>query len=143
MGTIKQISKFPYSGPAYNILVTGAENGNRGIKQNFFDGLVHPDYIVYNNDGRIQRVADLTAESHILNRDGTLWCVESLLTYTVNEDFQQIEFTDGRTLKCSQQHKLMVTSPKKISASELDGGDIIADVSLASVKKKAKNFRSF
>lgn len=141
MATVKNVIKFRYTGKAYNVLSSGAENGNVGTTQNLFDGLVHPDYHVYINDGTVRKVSELEPDLYLLDRESKLWKVEKLLEYQVDEDFLEFEFTDGRRLKCSQNHKLLVTSPRKILANDLGSGDIISDVSIGAVGKRVKQFK--
>lgn len=133
MGTVKGFSVFRHKGKAFNILVKDTNDYN--IMKNFFDGIVHPDYPVYNNDSGVVKISDVSRMDIVIDRDNSTWIVEDLLEYEVDEDFYDIELTDGRHLKCSQKHRILITSPKKIVASEIRFGDIIADVSIGSVGK--------
>lgn len=134
MGIVKALTKFAYKGKAYNVLVSSV-NESVAWKRNLFDGMVAPDYPVYNNGGFVQPVSELAAGTIVLDRHNVLWKVESLLEYDVDEDFQQVEFTDGRVVKCSLKHKFPVISPKKVCASDLAAGDSVADTSIGHIGK--------
>lgn len=138
MATIKSINTIPYSGQAYNLLVSLA--GVKDSKQiTLFNGYVHPDYPVYNNDGVVKPISQVEIKDIILDRDSNHWKVESIIQTEVDEDFYLIEFSDGRKLKCSLKHKLKIISPKNISVSLLSINDEIQDVSLDSIGKTIRS----
>jgi len=101
-----------------------------------YQGVVHPEYPVYKNTGTVCKMSEVQLHDVIVERDNTFWRIEMINEYAVNEDFQKITFDDGRMLKCSLVHKLMVTSPKKCPASMLEVGDELADVDINGMTKK-------
>lgn len=132
MGIVKSTSNFSYKGIAYNILVSeaGVKNSSHVL---FFDGLVHPDYIVYNNNGYTQKVFELKKGDVLIDREGKCWNVENLNEVEVDEEFRCLELTDGRTIKCSLKHRLPIQNPKKIPSSLISLNDIIAEVPITGI----------
>lgn len=138
MGSIQSVEKFKYTGKAYNLSVTEAGKKD-AMRVSLFDGLVHPDFIVYNNSGLAQPISEIKVNDIILYNDDNHWLVCDIFAVEVDEDFHKITLDDGRVIKCSSQYRFTVTSPKKLEAKYLSAKDVITDASLSLLGKKIRS----
>jgi intein/homing endonuclease len=76
-------------------------------------------------------ISDVKKGDIVISHDGTKQKVLETMAYDVDEKLVEIETGDGRMIRCTQDHKILVNTSngkKWVPANELKKGDDIVEV---------------
>lgn len=90
-------------------------------------------------DGFYARIDMIKVGDNVIDAHGTSQKVIDVLTYDVDEELLELEFDDGRVVRCTKDHKFLTTNRGYVAANDLTDTDSIAEVqSVVASKIKRK-----
>ncbi len=95
-------------------------------------GCFLPNSKILTKDG-LKNIQDIKIGDYVLSHDETLNIVENTFEYLIKEEIVEIECEDGRMIKCTSDHKILINSNGNkiwVMAKNLKENDNIVDLSL-------------
>jgi len=101
-------------------------------KEEYWDrvarGCFLPGSTVILSDGSSKNIEEINVGDSVISHDGTYNLVSNCLTYSVDEELVELEFEDGRTIRCTKDHEIFTNNRGWIAASEITEEDDVASV---------------
>jgi intein/homing endonuclease len=91
-------------------------------------GCFLPGSTVILSDGSSKNIEEINVGDSVISHDGTYNLVSNCLTYSVDEELVELEFEDGRTIRCTKDHEIFTNNRGWIAASEITEEDDVASV---------------
>jgi hypothetical protein len=104
-------------------------------------GCFHPSMRVVMDNGLPVLISDVKKGDVVVSHDGSRQKVIDVFEYEVDEDLVEIEMNDGRILRCTPDHLILVRKDDRqiwIRACDLKEGDDIVEVKSCSVRGLGK-----
>jgi len=91
-------------------------------------GCFLPGSLVKTKNNDLVAIEDIKINDHIISHDGTINKVTNTLEYDVSEDIIELEFDDGKIIKCTLDHEIHTTNRGWVKAIDLHEDDIVTEV---------------
>jgi DNA polymerase-3 subunit alpha len=82
-------------------------------------GCFLPGSTVILSDGSSKNIEEINVGDSVISHDGTYNLVSNCLTYSVDEELVELEFEDGRTIRCTKDHEIFTNNRGWVAASEI------------------------
>lgn len=92
-------------------------------------GCFVPGSTVILADGSLKKIEDVSIGDSVISHDGTNNSVINCLTYAVDEELIELEFEDGRIIKCTKEHEFFTKNRGWVSAIDLTEEDDVVSLS--------------
>jgi hypothetical protein len=79
-------------------------------------------------DGMMAPIETIQVGEKVIDAYGTIQKVENVLTYDCNEDIIELEFEDGKIIRCTKDHKFLTTNRGWVQAQDLTEQDNVKNV---------------
>jgi DNA polymerase III alpha subunit len=79
-------------------------------------------------DGMLAPIESIQIGEHVVDAYGETQVVENTLTYDCNENVIELEFDDGKIIRCTKDHKILTTNRGWVEAENLTEDDDIKEV---------------
>jgi hypothetical protein len=91
-------------------------------------GCFLPGSRVIMHDGSFCNIEDVKVGDRVISHDSTIQTVENTLTYNIDEELVELEFEDGRIIRCTKDHEIFTSNRGWVAADELNEEDDIVDI---------------
>ena len=79
-------------------------------------------------DGMMAPIETIQVGEQVADAYGKVQTVENTLTYDCNEEVVELEFNDGKVIRCTKDHKFLTTNRGWVQAKDLTGEDDVKEV---------------
>lgn len=79
-------------------------------------------------DGMMAPIETVQVGEQVVDAYGKVQMVENTLTYDCNEDVVELEFDDGKVIRCTKDHKFLTTNRGWVQAQNLTEEDNVKEV---------------
>ena len=91
-------------------------------------GCFVPGSRVKMEDGLYAPIETIMKGDVVFDAYGNKQCVTDTMVYNVNEEIVELEFEDGRMIKCTKDHEILTTNRGWVKAIELTEEDNITEI---------------
>jgi intein/homing endonuclease len=82
----------------------------------------------YNVHGEFKKIENIQIGDMVISHDNSIQQVLNTLSYNVDEEIIEIEFENGKTVRCTKEHEFFTSNRGWVSAKDLNEEDDIVEV---------------